>query len=340
MNFLVEDKLNQAIFEILKTPNPRCAVAFWGNGSQKLFKGTNLAQIKIICNLKMGGTNPEVIRDLKKRNADVRQHNLLHAKVYLSDDVAVIASANASTNGLGLEGRGEPWVEAGVLTRKIERVSAWFEALWTKSKEITEQDLDDAQRVWDQRPETNREIVTGSVARTFGDLSATEIKNLLVTWEGSSDYEANIGVVEEHLGRPYDEETELLVDDGIDVEGDEDIDALRPGTWVLFWSKLAQKKGLPKQTMGLRLVCTGEIVKGAVRYKGEGYDRNVAFPVRIPPLFNVKEKAFEEAFRDVISRDAYLELRTDDYEGAWFTKKRTALMRRFWGDLRKKYGSL
>ena len=115
---------------ILAQPGSRSAVAFWGEGSQGLVTGD---RARVICNLKAGGTNPFALQKLK---ADLRQCDQLHAKVYIGQSDAIVASANVSANVLGLEGDEQAcWIEAGVQLEEIADVSDWFETQWDQSRQ-------------------------------------------------------------------------------------------------------------------------------------------------------------------------------------------------------------
>ena len=111
-----------------------CAVAFWGSGAEQLFLGPPDRDLRVICNLAMGGTNPHVILRLLEAGIDVRQCDALHAKVYIGTDDAVITSANASMNGLGL-GAEAGWIETGCII-PAEAAVPWFEGLWDQSNAI------------------------------------------------------------------------------------------------------------------------------------------------------------------------------------------------------------
>jgi hypothetical protein len=116
------------------------AVAFWGLGAQKLIHPDESKPIRIVCNLRTGSTNPQVIEHFLKlsarpdRNVQVRQCDRLHAKVILGANQAVIGSANISANGLGLEDEDSAhWLEAGMHIRESTELGAmqsWFDALW------------------------------------------------------------------------------------------------------------------------------------------------------------------------------------------------------------------
>lgn len=146
MEFLTGIALHRAVERVLNNKAVKCAVAFWGAGAESLF-GVDVKEARIICNLSMGGTNPTVIENLMKRY-DVRQCDALHAKVYIGDSKAVVGSANASTGGLGFEGK-KGWIEGGVEIQKVEPIVEWFDALWRDAdatREISVADLESAKQ--------------------------------------------------------------------------------------------------------------------------------------------------------------------------------------------------
>lgn len=126
--------LFEAIQQTIRGSRALCAVAFWGSGAEQLFLGPPDRDLRIICNLAMGGTNPYVIQRLLEAGVEVRQCDALHAKVYIGTTDAVITSANASTNGLGL-GAEAGWIETGCIIPAKAAVP-WFEGLWDRSDEI------------------------------------------------------------------------------------------------------------------------------------------------------------------------------------------------------------
>ena len=151
----------QAVKEVLKFQNKQVvylAVAFWGKGAELLFDSLpNDIEVRIICNLTSGGTNPQTIRALQalKPWVSVKQLNDLHAKVVCGDEVAIIGSANCSSNGLALQGlQCAGWREAGVVTKAAEvlaDIRPWLDDLWQLADEIYEADLVLAQDNWDRR---------------------------------------------------------------------------------------------------------------------------------------------------------------------------------------------
>jgi hypothetical protein len=132
----------------------RLAVAFWGEGAAKdlglLEKGEAAA---VICNLKMGGTNPKEIRALMKSGVRVSQCDTLHGKVYLFDRLVIVGSSNASANGLSLEGAAlSGWHEANLVSDNSDvyaAASGWFDKL--PAEKIEEKDLKAAEDAWSRR---------------------------------------------------------------------------------------------------------------------------------------------------------------------------------------------
>lgn len=138
---LVGDTLSLEIIRIVSGSKVSCAVAFWGHGSETIFGSVDLSHVKIVCNLRMGGTNPLAIMAIQAKGAHVRHMDNLHAKVYIGDIDAVVASANASVNGLGiLAGTSATWLEAGVVLPSADAVD-WFETLWKNSHAVQPSDL-------------------------------------------------------------------------------------------------------------------------------------------------------------------------------------------------------
>lgn len=94
----------------------RIAIAFWGSGAIEAFGLDSSHDIEVICNLKMGGTDPREIERLIERGIKVFPHDTLHAKMAVMDSFGFIGSSNASTNGLGLQSSvSREWEELNVL---------------------------------------------------------------------------------------------------------------------------------------------------------------------------------------------------------------------------------
>ncbi len=155
--FLFGEQLSKKIKTISKGGNKRYAVAFWGDGAFKvLFPDDSAKGAQVICDLSMGATNPAEIRKLQKNGVKVKHIESFHGKVYLSDKGVVVASANASHNGLGFKGEAKH-VETGVFhksgSKVHKQVKKWFGGIWDweKSENVTAKALKDAQTAWESR---------------------------------------------------------------------------------------------------------------------------------------------------------------------------------------------
>lgn len=163
MRFITEREAKTLIRAKIKASgNSRLAVAFWGSGAcEELQIEQNSKNVSIICNLRMGGTNPAEIEEMIKRGIKITQSDALHAKVYLFDDGVLIGSSNASSNGLSFQdGELHSWVEANVYIEEdqlLAAVSEWFGRIETRA--ITPKDLAYAKLQW-----RKRRSITGSIS--------------------------------------------------------------------------------------------------------------------------------------------------------------------------------
>jgi len=141
---------------IAKAKKIDAAIAFWGAGADAFFKVEG--PVRVVCNLLSGGTNPSVIQGLRSIRATVHHSDTLHAKVIFTESVAIIGSANFSTNGLHYEGDElNGWQEAGILTDDpavLADLAVWFTKLWNSSSEVGDDDLRAAESAWDRSRST------------------------------------------------------------------------------------------------------------------------------------------------------------------------------------------
>lgn len=118
------------------------AVAYWGGDAYKAIglDGDLRGRGRILCNLSSGACDPNVIRNLISRGADVRSLSKLHAKAYIGSGRAVIGSSNASNRGLGLvDGCG--WSEACVSVegaKALKGLRSWFDELWAIGADLSD----------------------------------------------------------------------------------------------------------------------------------------------------------------------------------------------------------
>lgn len=325
--FIYGQALKTAIEEILAEPGGRHAVAFWGRNSDHKLPKNGRGQFRIICNLAMGGTNPFAIEQIKRAN--IRQCDTLHAKVYIGSKHAVVTSANASSNGLGFEGlEVAKWVEAGIRTDDIAEISKWFEDLWDgdDAREVSDPDLEAAKVLW-----WRRQIPT----LRFADFDADGSRLPLLYWVGEADYENNEAAMIKQFGS-VSEESHAIVDESLEVESPSDAEVMRPGAWMIVWSRAA--KGLPRKRPKPYWFQAGRVLPKSFRYTGEKRWRDSVAKSDIvaSPPFEL-DPAFLGAFERTLSDPAFDDLRTDDYEGAWFTPSRLELAREFWRDCKHRY---
>jgi hypothetical protein len=138
--FKAGSDLADAIRDVLSGNNVRCAVAFWGTGAEEFVNQATGDQPRIICDVTLGGTSPNALIALDAPGNDRLRHiPSLHAKIYMSDRGAIVGSANASQNGVGVGGPPR-LIEGGMLLAPDEdtfdQVATWFETQWKASKEI------------------------------------------------------------------------------------------------------------------------------------------------------------------------------------------------------------
>lgn len=162
-SLLTRDDIKNAIDGILHGASDAIfAVAFWGKGSENIFRNLNLnsINIQVICNLTMGGTNPQAIDSLRSLNIPVLQNDKLHSKIYYTDKGCIIGSANASVNGLALEGiELDGWIETCVLMSSDEpatrQVKEWLLGLRATSRTILDHDMEAAMNSWTSKRNSN-----------------------------------------------------------------------------------------------------------------------------------------------------------------------------------------
>lgn len=195
--FLADSAILSAVRRLLhSSKRADMAVAFWGKGAPKRLGLTRdsvrTKRIRLICNLNLGGTNPEVIEQLrswlgkkeKSKRSALQQLDWLHAKVYLFDKAAIVGSANASASGLTLEGKEAAGLrEVALMTTEqhtLRRIQEWFDQTWLNSRPIKDEDLSWAQARW-----TTRRRAAARPSRTNAERAEYfKGKNLNVSWFG------------------------------------------------------------------------------------------------------------------------------------------------------------
>jgi hypothetical protein len=330
MRFLHGAALNEAISSILAENSIRCAVAFWGKGADALITGRKRQQIHLICNLMSGATNPHVIRKLQESGAEVRQADILHAKVYIGRDHAVVASANASANGLGLEGSEQRhWIEAGVEFTDTASVIDWFEQLWTDSRPITAADLAKATASWKPRRAARPTV------SSFADFDFEADPLILICPVDYREWEPREEAIKASIGY-YDDSVHELIENGLEVDR-ADAALFNVGRWVLCWWPTA--KGRPnRRRKPYWLFTQSPLIEDAFVYRDDRKKKQdvvLKAATSPPPPFELGDGWFEEVFGRVMALPKYHRL-NDGETGPWFAE-RQEVTREFWRELQRSY---
>lgn len=167
--FLYGAKLSACIRKICDAPNVDCAVAFWGVGIKAhLFTQWGNGKIRIVCNISMGATCRAALAELgAPSNENLRVHDSLHGKVYLSAHGALIGSPNASDNGVGIiSGASGSLLESGVFcpagSKAYGDAVQWFEGLFDAASIVDQAELAGApERSRELRPRGSRAMLSG-----------------------------------------------------------------------------------------------------------------------------------------------------------------------------------
>ena len=172
--FLFGNDLSGQIQDVVSGENACLAVAFWGNGAVEAL-GLDRKNVKIICDISMGGTNPKELQNLgAPNNPNLRHIDNFHAKVYLSDSGAVVTSANASNNGIGFGGKAG-LKEAGYHTQETKNIREWFnESFQNMSKLIDDEALKICKDNWDRRKNAHDRTKPNAQRMAFVDALTQE----------------------------------------------------------------------------------------------------------------------------------------------------------------------
>jgi hypothetical protein len=151
MTFLVGKALTDAMKRLVREPGKiKIAISYWGRHALTLLNlDTTKKNIVVLCCLKGGKSDPEVIKQFKTR---ARQCDRLHAKVLWTQNEAIVGSANASSNGMPVEDNFTGnLIEAGILItdrRQLKKIESWFDRYYgsqTLSRPIGKADLQAAE---------------------------------------------------------------------------------------------------------------------------------------------------------------------------------------------------
>ena len=158
---------------IARSKDVDVAVAFWGAGASDaliLPAKRRGPRTRILCNLTSGATNPGEIEALMRAKCQVRTSPRLHAKIWLGSTSLIVGSANASANGLGLEGAElTRWEEVSYRIMSLDAIAAarvWFESQWESAKPVNDDILHLAWEEW-RKHRDNRPLLAGKRPRNL-----------------------------------------------------------------------------------------------------------------------------------------------------------------------------
>lgn len=176
---LTGKELGEQIRQVCRGENAILAVAFWGKNAFTNL-GLNREDVKIVLDVSAGGTNPTEF-DTMKSSLGKRLHvlNHLHAKLYASDAGAVITSANASDNGLNLNGA--RLAEAGIYfpsgTAEAKSIREMAKAFYERGPEASEEDLNRCWELCGRDPRTRVGLPEGNISLLDALTKAPELLN-------------------------------------------------------------------------------------------------------------------------------------------------------------------
>jgi len=162
--FLSGDRLSARMRYIAHGDDVRCAVAFWSReGIKELFGlNTPASTVKIVCDISMGATSPDALKDLgAPSNPQLRHHVGLHAKLYLSSRGLIIGSANASLGALGKGDASGRLLETGIFhnaeSAAWQSSRDWFEKIHGEADSVDTNVLGWARKVY-RAPPSGRQL--------------------------------------------------------------------------------------------------------------------------------------------------------------------------------------
>ena len=144
--YLTGTELRDRIRNVMSGRRPRMCVAFLGpNWVDEVFGGALPPKAKVICDVRMGATVRAALEAGGAPNNERLRHLSdfeMHAKVYLSDEGAVVSSANATRAALSGADRIEDgiWVKAGSAT--YQKIRKQFTARYEEAKRVDQAALD------------------------------------------------------------------------------------------------------------------------------------------------------------------------------------------------------
>lgn len=340
--FLVGEELSEKIREVVQGRDVRCAVAFWGAGAvQDLFGTETLDRqdVRIICDISMGGTNPSTLRNLRAPNNEKLHHiEGLHAKLYLSDCGMVVGSANASNNAIGFMSEVAQLKEAGVFigadAQAYRTAKSWFDENFRSSGIVDTVALARGQMLWGNRYFANNRApfvvnIRDNRVRPLIDYKPEIHGVVYINW-----YENDIGI-----GVEFNENAPNAIRGDINqkwanlARGDEVIQ----GSWVC--SFLLTNEGLMHANRSPEFFFVDSILNDAIENNEEypllAFQGNIE-PALAPP-FDLSDRNLPRIFCEVINRPAFADLRNAQGIDGWRLMDHKDRMVEFWRSVIETY---
>lgn len=143
--YLTGKPLSKAIRKVMLGKNPKLCVAFLGpNWREDVFPKGVPKNLKIICDLEMRATVQSALEAAgAPKNANLKYFpgKEMHAKIYMSDDGAVVCSANASTRAFADPNRIEDGILISPKSSAFHAVLKEFENRFEEADQVDEEAL-------------------------------------------------------------------------------------------------------------------------------------------------------------------------------------------------------
>lgn len=134
------------------------AVSYWSGGAAERIKGFTKGQLHVVLDIHSGGTNPRDLRVLMEWLGDrVKIHPDLHAKVYASETLALLGSANATSPGLQMRETGRVEAVLRIESPDAKEVFEFAKQQYEAGRPATKEDLDTCERLFSRVPVSQAE---------------------------------------------------------------------------------------------------------------------------------------------------------------------------------------
>lgn len=307
--------------EVRRLAPTHIAVAYVGNDWSRLIVESKLREIVLSPTV---GSNPTAIEALVERLGWDNVHFLdqLHAKIYIGRSAVIVGSANLSTNALSIGGADlfEAVMVSSQVGHREDAMAAFLELREiARNAYPTEHAKKErlAKLVRDTRKARDAGLFKQATEKMTFDRYLVGTHRIFVEWWTAGG------------------------DTGNEVEGDRDYMNLRlgrrrarPGDWLLSWR--CNMDGYPTSNGTLQWIWINVVRPGKSGL--EDYSDQVAMTTKpaSAALPFVLDDRFKVAFREVIARDAFQRMRTDEDDRVMNTPSQ-ALVEEFLREVQKRY---